>query len=88
MENGRECRRIGADKYTDSKSDQLRYYPYKAGLPELKKGAYEAERGSEKMPEVKKDTAARYMEILNNGIGICERDYKELPDGGLYPAGI
>ena len=41
-----------------------------------------------KVPEVKKDTAARYMEILNNGIGICERDYKELPDGGLYPAEI
>ena len=41
-----------------------------------------------KVSEVKKDTAARYMKILNNGIGICERDYKELPDGDLYPAGI
>ena len=48
MDNGRECRRLGVDKYTDSKSDQLRYYPYQAGLPELKKGAYEAERGYEK----------------------------------------
>lgn len=37
----------------------------------------------EKVPEVRKDTAEQYMDIINQSIEICERDYKELPDGDL-----